>query len=228
MGVEGPGTAMHHEFELASRLAAIIESSADAIIGKTLDGTITTWNAGAAHMYGYTAGEIVGRNVSVLIPPDRARELASILDRLRQGERVEHFETKRLCKDGRIVDVSVSISPIRDGSGAVVGASTVARDMTERNLAEAERHAMAQERHHTERLRTLGQLAGGIAHDFNNLLFAILSFAGFVADESADRPAVRADAEQIQAAAHRAERLTRQLLVFSRRESAETLSLIHI
>jgi two-component system, cell cycle sensor histidine kinase and response regulator CckA len=222
MGAEAPGTAVHHEFELASRLAAIIESSADAIIGKTLDGTITTWNAGAVHMYGYTASEIVGSNVSVLIPPDRIRELAPILDRLRQGERVEHFETKRLCKDGRIVDVSVSISPIRDSSGAVVGASTVARDMTERNLAEAERHAMAQERHHTERLRTLGQLAGGIAHDFNNLLFAILSFAGFVADESADRPAVRADAEQIQAAAHRAERLTRQLLVFSRRESAET------
>jgi two-component system cell cycle sensor histidine kinase/response regulator CckA len=222
MGAEGPAPAASREFELASLLAAIVESSADAIIGKELDGTITTWNAGAAHMYGYTAGEIVGRNVSVLIPPDRAGELMPILDRLRRGERVEHFETKRLCKDGRVLDVSVSISPIRGGGGAVVGASTVTRDMTERNLAEAERHAIAQERHHTERLRTLGQLAGGIAHDFNNLLFAILSYAGFVAEESADRPAVRADAEQIQAAAQRAEQLTRQLLVFSRRDSAKT------
>ena len=113
-------------------------------------------------------------------------------------------------------------SPIHDSSGAVIGASTVARDMTERNLAEADRHAIALERHQSERLRTLGQLANGIAHDFNNLLAAILSYAGFVAEESADRPSVRADAEQIQAAAQRAAKLTRQLLIFSRQQSAET------
>ena len=207
---------------MASRLAAIVESSADAIIGKTLDGTITSWNAGAEHMYGYAAAEVVGRNVSVIIPLDQAGELATILDRLGRGDRIEHFETQRRCKDGRVLDVSVSISPIRDVGGAVVGASTVARDVTERNLAEAERHAIAQERHQSERLRTLGQLAGGIAHDFNNLLAAILSYSGFVAAASADRPAVRADAEQIEAAAKRAARLTRQLLIFSRQDCAET------
>ena len=118
--------------------------------------------------------------------------------------------------------MSVSVSPIHDSSGAVIGASTVARDMTERNLAEADRHAIALERRQSERLRTLGRLASGIAHDFNNLLAAILSYAGFVAEELADRPSVRADAEQIQAAAQRAAKLTRQLLIFSRRESAET------
>ena len=221
MEVRGAGAGASGESELASRLAAIVESSADAIIGKTLDGTITSWNAGAAHIYGYTAAEVVGSNVSVLIPPDHAGELAPILDRLRRGERIEHFETKRRCKDGRVIDVSVCISPIRDGSGAVVGASTVARDMSERNLAEAVRAAMAQERHQSERLRTLGQLAGGIAHDFNNLLAAILSYSGFVVDASADRPSVRADAEQVQAAAQRAARLTRQLLIFSRQDAAE-------
>jgi PAS domain S-box-containing protein len=102
---------------MASRLAAIVESSADAIIGKTLDGTITSWNAGAQHMYGYAAAEVVGHNVSVIIPPDQADELEMILGRLRRGDRIEHFETKRRCKDGRVLDVSVSISPIRDAGG---------------------------------------------------------------------------------------------------------------
>ena len=222
MGIQETNPVAGREFELTSRLAAIVESSADAVIGKTLDGTITSWNGGAADMYGYSVGEMIGRNVSVLIPADRLGELASILERLARGERVAHFETKRCCKDGRILDVSVSISPIHDSSGAVIGASTVARDMTERNLAAADRHAIALERHQSERLRTLGQLASGIAHDFNNLLAAIVSYAGFVAEESADSPAVRADAEQILAAAQRAAKLTRQLLIFSRQESAET------
>ena len=100
MEVIGPDAVPGHEAETAARLAAIVESSADAIIGTTLDGVITSWNAGAEHMYGYAAGEIVGRNVSELIPPDRAGELAPILDRLRRGERVEPFETKRRRKDG--------------------------------------------------------------------------------------------------------------------------------
>lgn len=222
MALQETNPAAGREFELTSRLAAIVESSADAVIGKTLDGTITSWNGGAADMYGYSAGQMIGRNVSMLIPADRTGELAPILEQLVRGERVEHFETKRRREDGRIIDVSVSVSPIHDSSGAVIGASTVARDMTERNLAEADRHAIALERHQSQRLRTLGHLASGIAHDFNNLLAAILSYAGFVAEESADRPAVRADAEQIQAAVQRAAKLTRQLLSFGRRESAET------
>jgi len=147
----GLGSAAGGEFELASRLAEIVASSSDAIIGKTLDGTVTSWNAGAAQMYGYTADEVVGRNISLLLPPDRAGELAPILDRLGRGERVEHFETKRRCKDGRVIDVSVSISPIRDAGGAVAGAATVARDLTGRNQPEAERRAIMQERRESER-----------------------------------------------------------------------------
>ena len=216
-----PDAVPGHEAETASRLAAIVESSADAILGKTLDGVITSWNAGAEHIYGYTAGEIVGRNVSELIPPDRTGELEPILARLRRGERVEPFETRRRRKDGRIFDVSVCISPIRDSAGAVVGASTVARDVTERNRAEAERKKLAQELHRSERLDTLGRLAGGIAHDFNNLLAAILNYAGFIAEETASLPGVRADAEQIQAAAQRGSRLTSQLLIFARREEVQ-------
>ncbi|MGD0685076.1 MAG: PAS domain S-box protein [Streptosporangiaceae bacterium] len=220
MGPESAGPAASRDFELA-RLAAIVESSDDAIIGKTLDGTITSWNAGAEQMYGYASAEMLGRNVSELIPPDRPSELVPLLDRLGRGGRVGPFETKRVRKDGSIIDVSVCISPIRDAGGTVIGASTVARDMTERNLAEAERQAMARELHQSERLEILGQLAGGIAHDFNNMLAAILSYAGFVAEETADRPTVQADAEQIQAAALRAARLTRQLLIFSSREVSQ-------
>ncbi len=214
-------SAASRELEVTSRLAAIVESSGDAIISKTLDGVITSWNTGAQRMYGYTADEVVGRNVSILVPPDRAGELAAILQSVRRGERVEHFETKRLRKDQHILDVSVSVSPIRDANGAVTGASTVARDVTERNRAEAQRRALEDRSHQSERLESLGQLAGGIAHDFNNLLAVIMNYAGFVAEETTDRPAALADVEQIQAAAQRAARLTQQLLIFSRRETIE-------
>ncbi len=213
-------TAASRELEARSRLAAIAESSADAILGITLDGVVTSWNVGAESMTGYSREEMIGNNVSVLVPPDRAGELAAILDRVRAGQRVEQFETRRLRKDNSVIDLSFTISPIRDASGAVVGAATVARDVTGRNRAEADRHALEHRLHQSERLESLGQLAGGIAHDFNNLLAAILNYAGFVA-EATDKPAVRADAKEIQAAAERAARLTKQLLIFSRREATQ-------
>ena len=203
--------------ELASRLVAIVESSDDAIIGKTLDGIITSWNRGAERMYGYTAQEMIGHSVSRLFPPDRADELAPILDRLRRGELIDHFETNRVRKDGMVIDVAVSVSPIRDAAGAVVGAATVARDITDRNRVAAERSGMEFRLRQAERLETVGLLAGGLAHDFNNLLGAILGYASLVAGATAGDPEIRADAGKIQAVARRAGRLTRQLLIFSRR-----------
>ena len=217
--------AEQDRFELAEQLAAIVAGSTDAIIGTSLDGIITSWNTGAQLIFGYTAAEIVGRPSSLLIPPDTAPQLVPILERVRRGERVEHFEARRLHKDGSIVELSSAISPIRDAAGAVVGLSTVGRDMTERNRAAAERRALEHQLHQAERLQSLGQLAGGIAHDFNNLLAAIMNYAGFVAEQTADRPAVRADVEQIRAAAERAARLTRQLLVFSRRQETKPQAL---
>ena len=102
-------------------LAAIVESSDDGIIGKTLEGIVTSWNLGAQHLFGYSAEEMIGRSVLRLIPEDRLEEEAQILAELRRGERVDHYETVRRCKDGRLVDVSLSISPIRDGAGASSG-----------------------------------------------------------------------------------------------------------
>lgn len=122
--------------ELAhARLAAIVESSQDAIVGKDLDGTIRTWNGGAERIFGYTATEAIGQSITLLIPDDRLDEEAGILRRLRQGERIEHFETQRVRKDGRHVDVALTISPIRDADGQITGASKVARDVTESKRA---------------------------------------------------------------------------------------------
>jgi two-component system cell cycle sensor histidine kinase/response regulator CckA len=123
--------------EARAHLAAIVESSDDAIIGKTPDGKIVSWNAGAERTYGYKAEEMVGRSISLLVPPDRPDEIPQILERLRHGERLQHYETIRVRKDGCRIEVSLSISPIRDGTGAVVGSSAIARDITEQKRAEA-------------------------------------------------------------------------------------------
>jgi two-component system cell cycle sensor histidine kinase/response regulator CckA len=218
VGAEDAGVADRGEFDRASRWAAICQWSADAIIGWTTDGVVTNWNSGAERMYGYAADEVVGRLVTVLSLPDRIGEFARVLSRLVRGEHVEIFDTKARRKDGSIVDISLSLSPIRSPGGVVTGVSSVARDITDRNRAEAERLALQRQLHEAERLETLGRLAGGIAHDFNNVLAAITNYAGFIADESHDRPGVRADAEQIQAATLRAAALTRQLLIFTERD----------
>ena len=122
--------------EIRERLAAIVDSSEDAIISKTLDGTISAWNGGAEKVFGYSASEAVGKSMLMLLPPERIDEEFDILARIRRGESVEHFETVRLRKDGTGIDVSVTISPVRDGNGVIIGASNVARDITERKLKE--------------------------------------------------------------------------------------------
>jgi PAS domain S-box-containing protein len=122
--------------ETLSRLAAIIESSDDAIIGKTLDGFIVSWNPGAERIYGYSEDEVIGQRVSILVPPERPDEATQILDKVKRGKRVDHFETVRMRKDGTRIYVSLSVSPIRDATGQITGASTIARDISERKRAE--------------------------------------------------------------------------------------------
>ena len=136
------GDARH---PLAGDLAAIVESSQDAIFRKSLEGLIESWNSGAETMYGYRPEEIIGHPVSKLAPPERKDEISDILERVARGERVEHFSTKRVTKDGRIIDVSLSISPVRDDTGRVVGAATIARDITQQRLAERELHIARQQ-----------------------------------------------------------------------------------
>ena len=126
----------HEVAESRAKLAAIVESSEDAIIGKSLDGTITSWNASAERLFGYHAAEMIGQNITRIIPPNEQAQEAEILQRLRHGERVVHFEAVRLAKDGQPVAVSLTISPVLDEGGAIIGAAKIVRDITERKLAE--------------------------------------------------------------------------------------------
>ena len=153
--------------EAKSHLAAVVESSDDAIVSKTLDGIILTWNAGAQRMFGYTAEEAVGKSVTLLIPPDRTNEEFSILERLKRGDRVDHFETVRRRKDGQLLDVSLSVSPIRDAQGAIIGASKIARDVTGRKQAEAALREAQARIHQAEReARAAAEQASLMKDDF--------------------------------------------------------------
>ncbi|WP_432020683.1 SpoIIE family protein phosphatase [Streptomyces sp. 1222.5] len=134
--------------ERINELAALVESSQDAILAKTLDGHITYWNAAAQRLYGFTAGEVLGRHVSVLAPPDREDEISALLERLREGEKVEHFETLRVTRSGALLDVDVTLWPTRARSGEVVGACAIVRDISDRKRAEAELTELYEQQRH--------------------------------------------------------------------------------
>ena len=125
--------------DAAAHLAAIVASSDDVIVSKTLDGTITSWNSTAERILGYTADEAIGQHIKLIIPPDRWAEADEVLARIGRGEKVDHFETVRRAKDGRLLNISLTVSPIRNAQGSIVGASKVARDITDRLRAEKER-----------------------------------------------------------------------------------------
>ena len=146
--------------QIAQRFEAIVECSNDAIISRDLLGTITTWNPAATRIFGYTAEEIIGKPVSVLIPLDRQDEESEIIRRIRRGERFDHYETVRRRKDGVLVNISLTVSPIKDAEGTVVGASKIARDNTESKRAEEKQRLLFREMNH--RVNNLLTLAGGI------------------------------------------------------------------
>ncbi len=195
--------------ETSGRLAAIVESSDDAIMSKTLDGVITSWNPAAERLFGYTAAEAIGKPMLTIFPPEHVEEEKDILARIARGESIDHYETQRVRKDGKCILVAVTISPLRDESGRVVGASKIARDITALRQAEA-----LQMR--SQKLEALGTLAGGIAHDFNNILAAINGNATLaLAQFPPDHPA-QACLLEIEKAGTRAAELVRRILSFSR------------
>lgn len=166
--------------DLGGRLASIIECSDDAIISKTLDGVITTWNAAAERIFGYSAEEMIGQPISRLFPPERLDEETVILGRLRRGDRVEHYETERLRKDGARVAVSLSVSPIRDREGGIIGASKIARDITAERALRRRLDELQSELLHVARLNDMGQMAQAFAHELNQPLSALGNYVASV------------------------------------------------
>jgi PAS domain S-box-containing protein len=141
-------TDLNRSAEDAQRLAAIVESSDDAIVSKDLNGVIESWNKGAERLFGYTADEVIGKSILVLIPPDRQDEESFILQRIHRGERVDHLETLRRRKDGTLVPVSVTVSPIKNAAGTLVGASKIARDITEHVRLQEQQQILVNEMRH--------------------------------------------------------------------------------
>ena len=156
--VETPGR--QHEERSAQHYAAIIQSSHDAILSKNLDGVIMTWNQGAEELFGYTAEEAVGKSVTMLIPRERHDEEPAILSRIRRGEYIDHYETVRQRKDGSLIDISLTVSPIKDSLGRIVGASKIARDVTERKRAQEQLRLLLREMDH--RVRNLFTISSGL------------------------------------------------------------------
>jgi PAS domain S-box-containing protein len=201
-----------------ARLAAIVESSQDGIIGKDLNGIVTSWNRGAEQIFGYLAEEMIGESIQVLLPPGLEAEENTILERLRRGEVVEHLQTVRQRKDGRHIDVSLMISPIRDGKGRIVGASKIVRDITENRLLERQLRQ-------SQKMEAIGQLTGGIAHDFNNLLAIVIGNLGLLERMLADNEPAMKRLLPAQKASLRGADLTRRLLALASKQDLNPIDL---
>ena len=195
--------------EYRARLASIIDSSEDAILSKDLNGIITSWNRGAEHIYGYASEEAIGKHIALLTPNDRTDEIPEILGKIARGETVDHHESVRVTKDGRQLNVSISVSPLRDATDKIVGASVIARDITAQKRSEGQLRQ-------AQKMEAIGRLAGGVAHDFNNILGIINACAEFLRDriDPAAEPSLYV--ENIKKASDRGRALTKQLLAFSR------------
>ena len=196
------------EESISAQLRAVVESSADAILSKDLNGVIQSWNLGAEEVFGYSASEAIGQHMSFLVPPERSHEEAGIMERIRSGGRVNHFETVRRCKGGKEIHVSLTVSPVLDGAQSIIGVSHIARDITE------EKQFQEQLRQ-SQQLESLAVLAGGLAHDFNNLLTGIMGNASLAMHELGEGAIAGKRMAEILHASERAAHLVQQMLAYA-------------
>ncbi|MEZ4524786.1 MAG: PAS domain S-box protein [Desulfobacterales bacterium] len=196
------------------KLEDIVQSSNDAIVGISVDGIIQTWNRGAREIFGYEAHEAAGNHISLFVPRERIHETFEIIDNIKKNRRVERFETVRKRKDGKMIQVSVTASPVKNSLGAVTGASIITRDITEKSILE-EQVRQAQKR------QAIGTLAAGIAHDFNNILMPIIGFSELSLDLVPRKSPAEENLRQILKSAERARELIQHILTFSRESRQE-------
>jgi PAS domain S-box-containing protein len=194
--------------EGSSRYAAIVASSDDAIISKDLRGIVTSWNPAAEQIFGFTAEEMIGQSILKIIPPDLWDQESVILSTIASGERIQHFETVRMHKSGELIDISLTVSPIRNDAGIVVGAAKIARDITQRRKSERALQV-------SERLATVGRLAATVAHEINNPLEAVINLV-FLARHSTSTSDTQQYLAMAEEELERVSQLTRQTLGFYR------------
>jgi PAS domain S-box-containing protein len=204
---------LRNAFIASQRLAAIVESSDDAIASKDLNGTVTSWNKGAEKMFGYKAEEMIGQSITLIIPPELHKDEEMILDKIRRGEKIAHFETVRRTKSGERIDVSLTISPVKDSTGNVIGAAKIARNITENK--KIERALLV-----TEKLAATGRLAATVAHEINNPLEAVTNLVYLAKTDLPDSSNAGAYLSLASRELDRVAHITRQTLGFYR----ETLS----
>jgi two-component system cell cycle sensor histidine kinase/response regulator CckA len=204
--------------ELAARLAAIVESSDDAILSTNLGGQITSWNAGAERLYCWPASDALAEQLTALIPPELAGFEAGVLERVLRGELVDHYDSRRLRKDGSMVEVAVTVSSTRDATGEISGVAQIARDLTEHRKAELSGRQAEEQLRQAQKMEALGALAGGVAHDFNNLLSIVLTYTILAMEDLEPDSPLCSDLTEVRQAAERATELTHQLLALGRRQ----------
>jgi len=208
---------------IRSQLAAIVESSEDAIISETLDGRITSWNAGAERILGYSAEEVIGRSVAILVPPNHPDQELNFLEKIKRGEYIDHYETQRMRKDGSLIDVSLSISPIRDQAGKIAGASKIARDITQQKRAEqelqkAKESAVHEAARSAEANRAKSEFLATMSHEIRTPMNGVIGMTGLLLN-TALTPQQRDFAETIRSSADALLTIINDILDFSKIES---------
>ncbi len=217
LGISEDITEVKLSEEKNLRFAAIVDSSDDAIIGKTLDGVISSWNKGAEKIYGYKEHEVLGKPVMILVPDDHEDELLRLFDQLRNGKMLQNVETVRRRKNGEEFPVSLTLSTIIDSNGKIIGYSTIARDISDRVKEVEQRETLQKQLFQAQKMEAVGTLAGGIAHDFNNILQIVLGFSDIGLSDRSSSDTNREHFRKITEAALRGAELVRGLMIFSRK-----------